>query len=180
MQGADKPLLLTLHNGEQKPMIDHVIAAASDVSEIIVSANRSLMDYALRGRVVTDTELNVAGEGPLMGVLAGLRAARTPWLLTCPGDSPYLDMNWHHALVAQALSTNTQSPAFTVHDGERLQPLHTLVRAQAHDNLLAFLAAGKRSAIGWLNALNTVPVHYQPTAAFTSVNREEDLRQVPR
>ncbi|MED5346420.1 MAG: NTP transferase domain-containing protein, partial [Pseudomonadota bacterium] len=84
MQGADKPLLLTLQTGAQKPMIDHVIAAASDVSEIIVSANRSLMDYALRGRVVTDTELNVAGEGPLMGVLAGLRAARTPWLLTCP------------------------------------------------------------------------------------------------
>ena len=25
MQGADKPLLLTLHNGEQKPMIDHVV-----------------------------------------------------------------------------------------------------------------------------------------------------------
>ena len=133
----------------------------------------ALMDYAPRGRVVTDTELNVAAEGPLMGVLAGLRAARTPWLLTCPGDTPYLHMNWHHALVAQALSTNTQSPAFTVHDGERLQPLHTLVRAQAHDHLLAYLAAGKRSAIGWLNAWNTVPVHFQPTAAFARASTEK-------
>ena len=41
-----------------------------------------------------------------MGVLAGLRSARTPWLLTCPGDTPYLDTNWHHALIAQAVGAN--------------------------------------------------------------------------
>ena len=120
--------------------------AVSDVNEILISANRSLADYAPRGQVVTDAELNVAAEGPLMGVLAGLRSAGTPWLLTCPGDTPYLDTNWHHALIAQAVGANPRSLAFTVHDGERLQPLHTLVRIQAHDHLLAYLTAGKRSS----------------------------------
>jgi molybdopterin-guanine dinucleotide biosynthesis protein A len=180
MQGVDKPLLPTTHKGKRKPMIDHVVAAVSDVNEILISANRSLADYAPRGQVVTDAELNVAAEGPLMGVLAGLRSARTPWLLTCPGDTPYLDTNWHHALIAQAVGANPRSLAFTVHDGERLQPLHTLVRIQAHDHLLAYLAAGKRSAIGWLSALDTVPVHYEPTTVFASVNHVADLQPAPR
>ena len=65
-------------------MIDHVVAAASDVNEILISANRSLADYAPRGQVVTDAELNVAAEGPLMGVLAGLRSRQNTLVVDLP------------------------------------------------------------------------------------------------
>jgi molybdopterin-guanine dinucleotide biosynthesis protein A len=176
MQGTDKPLVPVTHNGRSKPMVDHVIAATSKHSPVLISANRNHHHYAQRGPVIADADLGVVAQGPLMGVLAGLLNTSTPWLLVCPGDAPYLDEDWHHPLAKQAAIANPNVQAITVHDGTRLQPLHTLVRTALDEHLLAYLVRGQRSAIGWLNTLHVLPVPCAPANQFASVNRFEDLR----
>ena len=96
MGGVDKPLQMTEKAGLVLPMLDHVIATLPANAPLIISANRSLDAYALRGSVITDGEQK--GSGPLLGVLAGLRNAQTEWLLVCPGDMPYLEQGWHEAI----------------------------------------------------------------------------------
>lgn len=96
MGGVDKPLQMTEKAGLVLPMLDHVIATLPANAPLIISANRSLDAYALRGSVITDGEQK--GSGPLLGVLAGLRSAQTEWLLVCPGDMPYLEQGWHEAI----------------------------------------------------------------------------------
>ena len=96
MGGVDKPLQMTEKAGLVLPMLDHVIATLPANAPLIISANRSLDAYALRGSVITDGEQK--GSGPLLGVLAGLRSAQTEWLLVCPGDMPYLEQGWHEAV----------------------------------------------------------------------------------
>ena len=96
MGGVDKPLQMTEKAGLVLPMLDHVIATLPANAPLLISANRSLDAYALRGSVITDGEQE--GSGPLLGVLAGLRSAQTEWLLVCPGDMPYLEQGWHEAI----------------------------------------------------------------------------------
>ncbi|MDA8702988.1 molybdenum cofactor guanylyltransferase [Pseudomonadales bacterium] len=96
MGGVDKPLQMTEKAGLVLPMLDHVIATLPANAPLLISANRSLDTYALRGSVITDGEQK--GFGPLLGVLAGLRSAQTEWLLVCPGDMPYLEQGWHEAI----------------------------------------------------------------------------------
>jgi molybdopterin-guanine dinucleotide biosynthesis protein A len=82
MGGVDKPLQMTEKAGLVLPMLDHVIATLPANAPLLISANRSLDAYALRGSVIKDGEQK--GSGPLLGVLAGLRSAQTEWLLVCP------------------------------------------------------------------------------------------------
>ena len=96
MGGVDKPLQMTEKAGLVLPMLDHVIATLPANAPLLISANRSLDAYALRGSVIKDGEQK--GSGPLLGVLAGLRSAQTEWLLVCPGDMPYLELGWHEAI----------------------------------------------------------------------------------
>jgi molybdopterin-guanine dinucleotide biosynthesis protein A len=96
MGGVDKPLQMTEKAGLVLPMLDHVIATLPANAPLLISANRSLDAYALRGSVIKDSEQK--GSGPLLGVLAGLRSAQTEWLLVCPGDMPYLELGWHEAI----------------------------------------------------------------------------------
>lgn len=107
MGGVDKPLQMTEKAGLVLPMLDHVIATLPANAPLLISANRSLDTYALRGSVITDGEQK--GFGPLLGVLAGLRSAQTEWLLVCPGDMPYLDQGWHEAI--RQLAAQAPDPA---------------------------------------------------------------------
>ena len=155
-------------------MIDHIIGATADVGSVLISANQNLNQYTQRGTVITDAQQKLAGTGPLAGVLAGLRYATTPWLLICPGDTPYLRSGWHQALKQRAEAA-PEIDAVVVHDGLRLQPLHLLLRTHLESHLADYVARGHRSAWGWLESLNTAEVAFSDSEQFRSVNRFADL-----
>jgi CTP:molybdopterin cytidylyltransferase MocA len=90
MGGVDKGLQL-LHG---EPLAAHVLKRlAAQTGPLLISANRHAEVYAGLGApfgaaVVADT---LAGfPGPLAGLLAGLRAAGTEFVLSAPCDSPGL------------------------------------------------------------------------------------------
>ena len=174
MLGVAKPLWPLAHNGTRQAMVDHVITATQDVGSVVINANKNLAHYAQRGPVITDEHPRLPGAGPLAGILAGLRYATTPWLLVCPADTPYLRYGWHHALQQRA-DEAPEIEAVVVHDGERLQPLHLLLRTHLESQLANHIARGHRSAWGWLDSLNTAAVACAEPEQFRSVNRFADL-----
>jgi molybdopterin-guanine dinucleotide biosynthesis protein A len=83
MNGQDKGLVVL--RGE--PMVAHVARRlAPQVSRLVISANRHLDLYARYGAVVQDGEADLgAWQGPLLGIAAGLEAARQEaWLVVAP------------------------------------------------------------------------------------------------
>ena len=173
MLGVNKPMWPVTHNGIRQSMIDHVIDATGNVGSILISANHNLAQYKQRGAVISDAQ-QLTGAGPLAGILAGLRYATTPWLLICPGDTPYLRSGWHQALKQRAEAA-PEIDAVVVHDGLRLQPLHLLLRTHLESHLADYVARGHRSAWGWLESLNTAEVAFSDSEQFRSVNRFADL-----
>ena len=104
MGGRDKGL--QLYDG--RPLAAHVLARlAPQVGAVLISANRNHAAYsALGADVVSDETQDFAG--PLAGMLSGLRAAKTEYVLTVPCDSPLLPDDLALRLTA-ALTESAQS-----------------------------------------------------------------------
>ena len=154
------------------PLVDHALARlAPQVREVMISANRNAADYAARGvRVLADASDDFPG--PLAGVLAGLRAASTPWLAVVPCDSPRLPVDLFARLAA---GVGDASGAVVLR--ERLEPVCCLLSTALADDLERYLADGGRKVEGWV-ARHAVPVKFdrpEDAEAFANVNTPEDL-----
>jgi molybdopterin-guanine dinucleotide biosynthesis protein A len=160
------------------PLVDHALARlAPQVGDVMISANRHAADYAARSaRVLPDATRDYPG--PLAGILAGLRAARTPWLAVVPCDCPLLPLD----LVAR-LSQGCTDRAGTVvqrgdgNAGPRLEPVCCLLPTALADDLARYLDEGGRKVEGWV-ARHAAPVRFDrpdDAAAFANVNTLADL-----
>ena len=160
------------------PLVDHALARlAPQVREVMISANRNAPAYASRvTRVLADDSNDFSG--PLAGILAGLRAAATPWLAVVPCDSPRLPPDLVERL-AQGLD---EAPAAVVQrehgDGvQRLEPVCCLLSTTLADDLAHYLADGGRKVEGWL-ARHANPVLFDrpdDASAFANINTPADL-----
>ncbi len=170
MGGEDKGLIAI--SGRQ--MISYVVAAlAPQVSDVIINANRNTERYAALGyRVVGDT---VAGYfGPLAGMASAMQVAETPFIVTAPCDSPFVPTDLTQRLYDGLLADDAQISV--AHDGDRMQPVFTLLRTDLLDSMLAYLDAGDRKIDRWFAQHRCVTVDFsdQP-ATFLNVNTPEDI-----
>jgi len=174
MGGVDKGL--QAYRG--RALVDHVIERlAPQVAEILVSANRNADAYAARGvRVVADPGQDFPG--PLAGMLAGLRAARTPWLAVVPCDAPLLPSD----LVERLALDLAGAPGAVVErdrggGGRGLEPVFCLLSTRLADDLERCLAEGSRKVEGWLMR-HATPVPFNradDAAAFANFNTLAEL-----
>ena len=160
------------------PLVDHAIARlAPQVREVMISANRNAALYATRAaRVLADASDDFPG--PLAGILAGLRAAGTPWLAVVPCDSPLLPPDLVERL-ARGLGDAQGAVVQRAQgdDGLRLEPVCCLLATSLADNLAAYLAEGGRKVEGWV-ARHATPVPFDrpdDATAFANVNTPADL-----
>jgi molybdopterin-guanine dinucleotide biosynthesis protein A len=177
MGGVDKGLQQYLG----APLIDHaVMRLAPQVHGVLISANRNIEFYATRAaRVLVDSSDNYAG--PLAGILAGLRAAPTPWLAVVPCDAPRLPLDLV-ARLAQAVDASAPSSGAVVErdhgaDGRRLEPVCCLLSTALADDLARYLASGRRKVEPWV-AAHAMPVAFdrpQDADAFTNLNTLAEL-----
>ncbi len=144
MGGDDKGLIPLAG----RPMIAHVVAALEgQAGELLVSANRNLDRYAALGcRVITDSVGDFAG--PLAGMVSALQASRTRYVMTAPCDAPLVPDDLAVRLLA-ALS-DADAEIAVAHDGDRIQPVFSLVRRDLTQSLLSYLAEGERKTSRWL------------------------------
>ncbi|MGM0856467.1 MAG: molybdenum cofactor guanylyltransferase MobA [Pseudomonadota bacterium] len=153
------------------PLVAHVAQRFdAHVAELLINANRNADAYGLfADRVIEDAEGGF--KGPLMGIYSGLRAAKTPWLLVAPCDSPALPDD----LVARMVAGIGEHDIGVAFDGERLHPVVALLCTSLADDLAATLGEGERKIDRWYarHAWCKVDMSDCPDA-FANLNTEEE------
>jgi len=170
MGGIDKGLV----EFDGRALIERAIARLRpQVAEVLISANRSLDRYRAFGfPVLLDADEGLEPfPGPLAGMLAGLRAARTPWLAVVPCDAPFLPTD----LVSRLADSLAGSRAAVVRVGERTEPLFCLLHVDLADDLAAALAHGERRAEAWLRGVGAAPALFLVAENFANLNTLQDL-----
>jgi molybdopterin-guanine dinucleotide biosynthesis protein A len=183
MGGVDKGLQ-TLHGEALALRVMKRIAPQTGA--LLISANRHLDTYAALGAPFSATVVtDAAGDfpGPLAGILAGLRAARTEFVLCAPCDSPNLPadlaVRLAAALDAQRADIATVTTA-DAHGRVSTHPVFVLLRTSLADDLDAFLRAGERKVSAWYARHMTAEVAFADERAFYNVNSLQDLADLER
>ena len=173
MGGVDKGLI----DLDGSPMITHIVRRLMpQVGDIVISANRNLTEYRKwSDRIVEDT----IGEfdGPLAGMASGLALVDTEFAATVPCDSPLLTMDlvsrMYRACVSQVVDIAV------AHDGERLQPVFTMMRPSLAASILEFLGSGERKIDKWFEQHTSVAVDFSDAPeTFLNINTEDDKRHL--
>lgn len=182
MGGVDKGL----QSLRGEALVLHVAKRlAPQTDTLIISANRHLDAYRALGQpfganVVCDASDDFAG--PLAGILAGLRAARTEYVLCVPCDSPYLPMDLAARLAATLDASGAEiATVKTTTDGRvSSHPVFALLRTSLADDLAAALVAGEHKVRAWYARHMTTEVKFDDERAFYNVNTLQDLADLER
>ncbi|MES2181473.1 MAG: molybdenum cofactor guanylyltransferase MobA [Pseudomonadota bacterium] len=170
MNGVDKGLVQL----QQKPLIQYVIERlATQVHEIIINANREIMQYqALGYPVLMDETADFIG--PLAGISLGLKQAKYDYLLSVPCDSPLLPLDLaqrlHENLVKHGADIAVATSSGNAH------PVFCLCKKNVLPSLTRYLQQGGRKVSAWQKSLNYIEVNFDDSAeAFINLNTFADL-----
>jgi len=168
--GVDKGLAQLAN----RALIEHAAAALEpQAGTVLVSANRNSERYAALGfEVVADPWPDY--RGPLAGMLAALRRARSRYVMTAPCDAPLIAPDLAarlHAAIADG------ARAAVAHDGERLQPLFSLLDRELAEPLAHWIENGGRKAAAWMASCSAAVVDFSDRRdMFVNLNHPEELR----
>lgn len=144
MGGRDKGLV----EFRDRPMIGHTIELVRPyVDSLIISCNRNEPRYqALADKTVVDPLDDF--QGPLAGILAGLKACDTELLLVLPCDTPLLSNEILERLLAAARAKPDHITVLAESGG--LHPLHSVIPANLCADLEQWLSGGQRAVQRWM------------------------------
>lgn len=181
MGGGDKPLR-TLAG---RPLLDHVLGRlAPQAAAVVLNANGDPARFAGYGLPVVPDGLP-DHPGPLAGLLAALDWAAEarpdlPWVVSVPGDSPFIPNDLVDAL--HAARTAADVPLACARSGGRTHPPVGLWPVALRGALREALLAGERKIDRW-TAVHGVAHADWPTAPFDpffNANAPEDLEEAER
>ena len=177
MGGIDKGLI-PFHD---KPLIEFAIARLKpQVQTLVINANRNITQYASYGYpVIMDETLDFSG--PLAGYSVGLKACKTPYLLTSPCDSPLLPSNLAELLSAEMDRGDFQLVYASSKEANGklwAQPVFCLMRSDLQDVLLSFLQKGDLKIDRWFKELRSSTVIFDDPQVFANVNTPEELKSL--
>jgi len=155
------------------PMIAHVVQRLTpQVKQIIINANRNLEEYEKWAELVVKDNIGEF-DGPLAGMASGLESADTDYVVTAPCDSPLLADDLAIRMHSQCTAKNAELAVAS--DGNRLQPVFTLLRCTLLPSMISFLQAGERKIDKWFDQhLITVVDFSDKPEAFLNVNTIEE------
>lgn len=169
MGGGDKTLL-ALHG---RPLLSHVLARISpQCAALALNTNGDPARFAAFGLPVWPDPLP-GQPGPLAGVLAALEASPLPFVLTVPGDTPFLPPDLVARLHAAAMGARIAQ----AESGGRVHPVVALWPRTLAPALRDALAAGARAVHRFAAAQGAVAVPWPatPQDPFRNINTREDL-----
>lgn len=169
MGGQDKGLIP--YRG--RPLIAHVLGRLEpQVDAVLINANRSRDRYTQFGHpVIADAEDGFLG--PLAGILAGLRAARTELLLCVPCDSPQISSELAARLASPFAQGTTRIAVASC--GGRLQPVFAVLHTGLSEALDGFLRGGGRKIDEFYGAQGFEEVPFEDPDEFRNINTHEEL-----
>ena len=119
--------------------------------------------------------------GPLAGYSVGLKACKTPYLLTSPCDSPLLPSNLAELLSAEMDRGDFQLVYASSKEANGklwAQPVFCLMRSDLQDALLSFLQKGDLKIDRWFKELHSSTVIFDDPQLFANVNTPEELKSL--
>ena len=173
MGGGDKGLVDLCG----KPLVEHALAALSpQVNAIIINANRNQDRYAVYGYpVVADKRQGF--QGPLAGMLSCLEATKTEFMVTAPCDSPLLPDDLVARLFRQL--SEDEADISVAHNGDRMQPVFTLMPISLAPSMQAFLDGGDRKIDRWFEQHKLAVTDFSDKPeCFRNINNPADLAQM--
>ena len=176
MGGGDKPLRML----GGRPLLRHVLdRVAPQVAAVVLNANGDPARFAEFGLPVVPDGVP-DNPGPLAGVLAALdRAAeRRPdlaWVLTAPGDCPFLPSDLAERL--HAARERDGAPLACAATGGRTHPPVGLWPVSLRSALRDALAAGERKIDRWTARFGCAVAEWPdgPVDPFFNANAPDDL-----
>ncbi len=170
MGGGDKCRLVV---GGRTVLARTIATLAPQVTHLAINANGDPARFADTGLPVLPDP--VPGHpGPLAGILAGLdwAAARgAHWLLSAPGDCPFLPED----LVARLHAARGDAPYTVAASGGWTHPVIALWPTTCRDALHAALLAGQRKIDAFTGPTPTAEWVTNPHDPFLNLNTPEDL-----
>ena len=169
MDGEDKGLIVF----RELPLIAHVVNVVKPkVSQILISANRNIEEYANFGKVIRD---DLKGfQGPLAGISKALKVCSTPYLLVLPCDSPLIDEALIDSLIEKMEISKVD--ICVAHDGSIMHATFALMQTKLEKSLEGFLEEGGRKMALWYrqHSLERIDVSSH-LEVLTNINRPEDF-----
>ena len=169
MDGEDKGLIVF----RELPLIAHVVNVVKPkVSQILISANRNIEEYANFGKVIRD---DLEGfQGPLAGISKALKVCSTPYLLVLPCDSPLVDASLIDSLIEKM--EVSKADICVAHDGSIMHATFALIKTKLEKSLEEFLEEGGRKMALWYrqHSLERIDVSSH-LEVLTNINRPEDF-----
>lgn len=158
-----------------RPLVAVVVERfAPQVGGLLLSANRNLDRYATLGAVVSDRDAGVTVDdypGPLVGLLAGLRHARSEWVACVPCDAPRLPLDLVATLAAAVARSG--APAAVARADGRMQPTFALVATRLQPALATAVESGERALHAWFTAIGAQIVDFTDGSVFRNINTPE-------
>jgi molybdopterin-guanine dinucleotide biosynthesis protein A len=152
-----------------------VAILAPRVTEILVSAPRDVAGY----RTVRDTNEDI---GPLAGIVAGLTACTTDWLIVVAGDMPHIsgslvDRMIEIAVLSRDPHTSDSIDAVGIRLDSRPEPLLCVLHKRVLPAIAQRIAAGdyKASRLLTHDASRVCWIDDADPEALRNVNAPEDL-----
>jgi molybdenum cofactor guanylyltransferase len=179
MGGIDKGLILFLG----KPLIASAISRLQNqVGPILINANRNISTYAAYGYpVVLDETPDFSG--PLAGFSAGLKACKTPYMLTSPCDSPLLPLDLTSQLASEMEAGDFELVYASSQEADGkvwAQPVFCLMRIDVLQSLERFLQKGDFKIDRWFKELRSGTVIFNDAQVFANVNTPEELQNLEK
>lgn len=143
---------------------------------IVINANRNHEHYASFGYPVISDQLEDY-QGPLAGFASAMNAVDNRFILTLPCDGPRLAQDY----VARFIEVGQQdeSGVLVAFDGERLQPVHAMIRTDLLPSLNAFLDSGDRKIDRWYAQHDFKRVDFSDCAdMFRNINTPSDQQSL--
>lgn len=175
MGGADKGLLRL----RGVPLVRHVLSRVPESVPALIVANRNHAAYrALGWPVVMDPWPDF--RGPLAGMLAALRAARTPWVQMLPCDGARLPADLIDVLLGHATKHQVQAVYPVTHGQGHFTC--ALLHQDLKLPLEAALEDDERAPRHWLANVGARPVQFpDPEHALVwSLNDEVEFARASR
>lgn len=178
MGGQDKGLVKLAG----KPMASYALDVLGKlVSRCVINANRNIEAYAQLAPSSVDVvpDSREGHLGPLAGLCTALETLETDYVLMCPCDSPFLQTELVRALIEQCQQQGADIAV--AHDGQRLQPVFSVVHRRVKASLDKFLDAGERKIDRWFLQNNVIEVEASAyTDSFRNINTEQELANAER
>jgi len=169
MGGQDKGLIEINGRALVAILIERL---AQQISGILINANRNRDRYQAFGYSVVNDQLDDY-QGPLAGFACAMNVVDTDFILTLPCDGPLLATDY----VARFITRQAQTGATicVADDGERLQPVHALIKVDLLTSLNEFLASGDRKIDRWYALHDFVRTDFSDCAdMFRNINTPAD------